>query len=81
MSDMNDWETWDNEKVGECAKKFAQSLKAISEKQVRLLTFSAALVLCRTVRETNADQLKTEITGMTIEGVPAGNWRVTIERI
>ena len=77
-------ETWadlDNVPLGKVIKSKMFGIRRASKEQGKMLSFSAALILCNLALDTNADKLTETIEGLTIKGKPFGNWKITIKRI
>ena len=74
------WLELDDESLGKVVKAMMFKLKTISEEQDKLFHLSAAIILCSSAVETNADKMNITVEGLTIKGESFGNWKVTIKR-
>jgi len=75
------WLELDNATIGKLVKKTALGLQAHSGEQGQVWWFSAAMLLIGMASDSNADRFTQEIRGFTREGVPCGDWRVSVDRI
>ncbi len=75
------WAELDDAALGKVVKANMFVLKHVSEEQQKLFFMSAAIILCSSAAEANADRLTQTIKGLTVKGKPFGNWKVVIKRV
>ena len=74
------WVELDDESLGKVVKAMMFKIKTASDEQSKIIYLSAAMILCSAAAESNADKLTQTIEGLTIKGLPFGNWKVTIKK-
>ena len=75
---------WDDAALGRFTKHVACTLDKIrddAEGLHRVMTAAAAMALIGATVEANADRLELNLDSHTHEGVPTGDWKITVERI
>lgn len=75
------WAELDDESVGKVVKSLMFKIKEHADEEKTMFFWSAAIALCSLVADTNADTFKETIEGLTNNGEPLGDWRITISKL
>lgn len=74
------WLELDDESVGKLVKATMFKIKQFSDESEKIYLWSAALMLCSAVAETNAGKYEQTIEGLTVHDKPYGNWKLIITK-
>jgi hypothetical protein len=75
------WLELDDATIGKVVKATQLSIFNSGNDQGRIYWFSAALLLCCLVADTNAEKFTQELKNITTYGKSIGDWKITIKRI
>ena len=74
------WLELEDETLGKVVKSIMSTMKQASDEQGKLYLLSAAMILCSTTAEANAEKATYTVEGIKNKTNDFGNWQIIVKR-